>query len=108
MAHGSQEVNISWMGSDGACNVNEPTRCCAIMNATISPCSVQLFSRTTLFIPTATRRPVVSKIAAPNGPPLPCSTFARATVIATRMRSASVAYALSQSTSVSTHSGYST
>jgi hypothetical protein len=40
------------------------------MKATISPCNVQLLRRTTLFIPTATTRPLSrSTIAAPKGPP---------------------------------------
>jgi hypothetical protein len=63
------------------------------MNATISPCKVQLLNRTTLFIPTATRRPVSrSKIAAPNGPPVPRSTFSRDTVMARRIFSRSSVY----------------
>src|SRR5439155_853464 len=46
-------------------------------------------------------------ISAPNGPPVPRSTFARARPIATRMRSSSVRNARSQSTKPFNHSGYS-
>ncbi len=39
-------------------------------------------------MPTATNRPLpASKIAAPNGPPLPHSTLTRESSIASRMRS---------------------
>jgi hypothetical protein len=72
--------------------VNDPTRCWAIMKATISPCSAQLLWRTTLFIPTATSFPPSrSKMAAPKGPPVSRSTFSRASSMARRILSSSVA-----------------
>ena len=60
------------------------------MKATISACSVQFFRRTTLFMPTLTSRPVSrSNTAAPNGPPLPRTTFSRDSAIARRILSSS-------------------
>src|SRR5205814_6461703 len=71
-------------------------------------CKSALLYRRTLFIPTATTLPDVSKIAAPNGPPVPRSTLTRETSIASRIRSSSLLYVRLQSTTESTQSGYST
>src|SRR5688572_22997064 len=76
------------------------------MNATISACSDELLSGTTRFTPTATRRLLpISKMAAPNGPPVPRSTFSRASSIATRVRRSVVSYVAAQSTTSSTQLG---
>jgi hypothetical protein len=87
MRTGSHDVNSSCTGRPAALSEKVPTACCAIMNATISPCSVLLPSRTTLFIPTPTSFPESrSNMAAPNGPPVPRSTLARESVMARRIR----------------------
>jgi len=54
-------------------------------------CRTEFPSRSTELTPTATSLPDGSKTAAPNGPPVRRSTFSRASAIARRIRSGSVA-----------------
>jgi hypothetical protein len=101
-----QEVNSSYSGAPGVRKVYEPRRASASISATISACSTALRRRSTQFTPTASGRGAPrAKIAAPKGPPLPRSTFSRASVIARRMRPISFVHAGNPSTTPGTHSG---
>jgi hypothetical protein len=70
--------------------VNDCTRAWAIMNATISPWSAVVQSHDAVHPDRDEPPRVALEDRAPNGPPVLCSTFARETAIASRMRSSSV------------------
>ena len=79
----------------------------AIMSAMTSAWAHELVSLSTPLVPTPTSFPLcVSKTAAPKGPPVPRTTFSRASAIATRILASSSGYVRWRSTTFSTQSGF--
>ena len=106
IAHGSQLVTSSCAGRPGERSVNDPTRCCANISATISACRTQFEASTTRLTPAATTFPEpISNTAAPKGPPAPRATFSPANRMTSAILSWSSRKARPATAASPTHAG---